>query len=159
MNDYNLYNDVLVLLKEEPFFASFSRYIEKTCNDNIPTAGVRLTHGNKEQKGVKFFELQYNKEFMSSLSDTHRKGVIMHEFYHIIFGHLTNRAPEKFSSIHNIAMDLAINSNLFGSLPSQANPGPVIPSISNEPFAGVFLARGVSRICHPVNLMSGILHK
>ena len=42
----------------------------------------------------------------------------MHEFYHIIYGHITDRLPEGgMSKLWNIATDLAINSHLVGRLP------------------------------------------
>ena len=67
----------------EPFFAALSRRIDKTASTNRwcprhPTAQ---------------FELLYNPEFMGALKDEHQLGVLMHEFYHIVFEHVTGRKP------------------------------------------------------------------
>jgi len=53
----------------------------------------------------------------------------MHEFYHLIFEHVTGRLPpEGMSKMWNVATDLAINSFLVGKLPE----GGCIPG--QEPF-------------------------
>ncbi len=111
------------LLMSEPFFAALSRRIDKIRTDTVPTAGVRVNPESAQ------FELFYNPEFMKSLSDSHRLGVLMHEFYHLVFEHVTPRKPEGgIRPIDNIAMDLAINgiSEMRGRLPCDADPGPVL---------------------------------
>jgi predicted metal-dependent peptidase len=120
------------LLMREPFFAALSRRIDKTPTTAIPTAGVRV---NQERAQ---FELLYNPEFMAALSDEHKLGVLMHEFYHIIFEHVTGRKPiEGIRRIDNIAMDLAINGlpEMINKLPNAANPGP--PMAGGEPMQAV----------------------
>ena len=120
------------LLMREPFFAALSRRIDKTATTAIPTAGVRV---NQERAQ---FELLYNPEFMAALSDEHKLGVLMHEFYHIIFEHVTGRKPiEGIKRIDNIAMDLAINGlpEMINKLPNAANPGP--PMAGGEPMQAV----------------------
>ena len=120
------------LLMREPFFAALSRRIDKTATTAIPTAGVRV---NQERAQ---FELLYNPEFMDALSDEHKLGVLMHEFYHIIFEHVTGRKPiEGIKRIDNIAMDLAINGlpEMINKLPNVANPGP--PMAGGEPMQAV----------------------
>jgi len=103
------------LLFSEPFFSALSRRIDKRANYSIPTAGVRV---NPESG---YFELSYNPDFFSKLSDKEMAGVLKHEFYHLIFEHVTGRLPEgKMSKKWNIATDLAINSNLEGELPEGA---------------------------------------
>jgi predicted metal-dependent peptidase len=100
------------LLQAEPFFAALSRRIDKRASTAIPTAGVRVnpTTGH--------FEMLYNPEFFGNLSDLHRGGVLKHEFYHLVFEHVTGRLPEEgMTKIWNFATDLAINSNLRGQLP------------------------------------------
>mgnify|MGYP001342342562 CR=1 FL=1 len=61
----------------------------------------------------------YNPEFMGKLTDKEKLGVLKHEFYHIVFQHVTGNRFMSFRDmeaserkIHNIAMDLAINGNL-----------------------------------------------
>lgn len=107
------------LLMREPFFAALSRRIDKISTTAIPTAGVRVNPTTAQ------FELMYNPEFMGQLSDRHMQGVLMHEFYHLIFEHVTGRKPvDGLKKIDNIAMDLAINCHISDYLPSEATPGP-----------------------------------
>jgi len=100
------------LLLKEPFFAALSRKIEKKENYGIPTAGVRVNPDNGH------FEMAYNPDFFEKLSDVEKAGVLKHEFYHLIFDHVTSRKPEGVPHKKwNIAADLAINSHLVGELP------------------------------------------
>ena len=120
-NVFNLSDKVVSLLREEPFFASFSRRIQKRPSRDIPTAGVRV------DKATQQFEMLYNPDLFAALSDEFIVGVLKHEFYHIILGHVTLRKPESgLKKIDNIAMDLAINSYLTRELPTEKNPGPPI---------------------------------
>ena len=118
---FNLNMHTARLLMNEPFFAALSRRIEKTRSTSIPTAGVRVNPSSAQ------FELMYNPEFMGALSDKHQLGVLKHEFYHIIFEHVTGRKPPGgLKRLDNIAMDLAINSHIANELPNENEPGPVI---------------------------------
>lgn len=111
--DLNLYT--FRLLQNEPFFSALSRRVHKRPTTAIPTAGVMIN------KSTSQFEMLYNPEFMASLTDDHKLGVLMHEFYHIIFEHVTGRLPpEGMSTMWNVATDLSINSHLIGKLPEQA---------------------------------------
>jgi len=108
------------LLMQEPFFASLSRRINKRATTTIPTAGVRV---NPE---TAHFEMLYNPEFFEKLSDVQRLGVLKHEFYHLIFEHVTSRKPDAVNhTIWNFATDLAINSHLIGELPD----GCLVPGV------------------------------
>ena len=103
------------LLRQEPFFAALSRKIDKKATTAVPTAGVRV---NPE---TGHFEMVYNPEFFEKLTDEHKQGVLMHEFYHLVFEHVTGRLPEGgMTMIWNQATDLAINSHLIGKLPKGA---------------------------------------
>ena len=103
------------LLMDEPFFAALSRKIEKRADYNIPTAGVRVDPESAQ------FEMIYNPDFFASLPEEHVRGVLKHEFYHLIFEHVTSRKPEGVPhKAWNIAADLAINSHLVGELPEMA---------------------------------------
>ncbi len=100
------------LLMDEPFFACLSRKIEKRVDRSIPTAGVLVN----ERTGQ--FEMIYNPEFLASLPEKQVKGVLKHEFYHLIFEHVTSRKPEGVPhKTWNVAADLAINSHLVDELP------------------------------------------
>jgi predicted metal-dependent peptidase len=92
------------LLTSEPFFAAISRQVHKTPSKAIPTAGVRIN------KDTAQYEMIYNPEFMAKLPDNQKLGVLMHEFYHLVFDHVTERLPpEGMTKLWNIATDLAIN--------------------------------------------------
>jgi predicted metal-dependent peptidase len=100
---------------DEPFFAALSRKIEKRACTDIPTAGVRVDPDTAQ------FEMIYNPDFFASLPEEHVRGVLKHEFYHLIFDHVTSRKPEGVNhKAWNIAADLAINSHLQGELPELA---------------------------------------
>jgi len=134
---FNLNMHTARLLMREPFFAALSRRVDKTPSTMVPTAGVRVNPHTQQ------FELLYNPEFMGSLSDEHKLGVLMHEFYHLVFEHVTGRKPAGgLQRIDNIAMDLAINGlpEMANKLPNEANPGPMMPG--GEPMKGVFPGEG-----------------
>ena len=114
------------LLAAEPFFAAISRQVHKEASTAIPTAGVRI---NKETGQ---YEMLYNPAFMASLPDNEKIGVLMHEFYHLVFDHVATRLPEGgMSKQWNIATDLAIN-----GLPGVIDKIPAIGCIPGKgPFA------------------------
>ena len=115
MTKFNLDEYTFALLRSEPFFAALSRRITKMPTTSIPTAGVCIN------KDTAQFEMVYNPEFMGSLSNNHLQGVLMHEFYHIIYEHVTGRLPpEGMNIMWNIATDLAINSHIADKLPKEA---------------------------------------
>ena len=114
------------LLMKEPFFAGISRRVDKTASTAIPTAGVRLN------KSTGYFEMLYNPEFFEKLTDVQKLGVLKHEFYHLIFQHVTDRLPDGgMTKMWNVATDLSINSHLIGELPE----GGCIPAQPDTPFA------------------------
>ena len=103
---FDLNMHVARLLMDEPFFAALSRRIEKRESNAIPTAAVRVNPDTAQ------IEMMYNSGFFEGLSDAERKGVLIHEFYHIIFEHLTGRMHDKAKEnmrLWNIATDLSIN--------------------------------------------------
>jgi predicted metal-dependent peptidase len=118
VSDFNLNDHVYRLLQSEPFFAALSRRIEKKVNTAVPTAGVRVNENG-------FFEMVYNPKFFADLTDDQRTGVLVHEFYHLVFEHVTGRLPDELAGIMhnpnptpelqqrfklwNIAADLSIN--------------------------------------------------
>lgn len=95
------------LLMKEPFFAALSRKIDKKSSTAVPTAGVKVN----QETGM--FEMVYNPEFFEKLTDEERTAVLKHEFYHLIFEHVTGRLPDGgMSRKWNFATDLAINSHI-----------------------------------------------
>ncbi|HHZ94662.1 MAG TPA: hypothetical protein EYN67_03680 [Flavobacteriales bacterium] len=132
---FNLNMHTARLLMREPFFAALSRRIDKIASTAIPTAGVRVNPDSAQ------FELLYNPEFFAQLSDDHKLGVLKHEFYHLIFEHVTSRKPaDGLKRIDNIAMDLAINCHISNELPNEANPG---PTIGKEPMQACIPGEGI----------------
>tara|TARA_R110000765_G_scaffold1940_1_gene5319 strand:- start:2698 stop:3867 length:1170 start_codon:yes stop_codon:yes gene_type:complete len=124
---------------DEPFFAALSRKVEKRASTAIPTAGVMVNPDTAQ------FEMIYNPEFFASLPEEQVKGVLKHEFYHLIFEHVTSRKPEGVPHMAwNVAADLAINSHLVGELPEMA----CMPGVG--PFAD--LPKGESAEWYLANL-------
>ena len=72
------------LLMDEPFFAALSRQIDKKPSTAIPTAGVRVNPDTAR------LEMLYNPMFMGGLSDDHKRGILLHEFYHLVFEHVSS---------------------------------------------------------------------
>jgi predicted metal-dependent peptidase len=109
--DLNKY--IFWLLKEEPFFASISRRLDKTASTAIPTAGVRVNPDTFQ------LEMIYNPEWFMKLPIEQIKGVLIHEIYHVIFKHISDRLPaEEFMKVWNVAADLSINCLIgFDKLP------------------------------------------
>lgn len=121
--DFDLNMHTARLLLEEPFFAAISRRINKRASNGIPTAGVMVNSETAQ------FEMLYNPRFFEKLTDKERTAVLVHEFYHIIFKHVTDRAPwniegdETNARVWNIATDLAINSHIEGLPEGGCIPG------------------------------------
>ena len=107
--DFDLKIHLHRLLSDEPFFSAISRRVNKQSSRAIPTAGVTV------DKDTLQFKMLYNPDFFQDMPENHVKGVLIHEFYHLIFKHVTSRRPENIPMIiWNIATDLAINS-MIGS--------------------------------------------
>jgi predicted metal-dependent peptidase len=109
---FDLNKHIYRLLQDEPFFAALSRRIDKKSTRSIPTAGVSIN------KHTGYYELLYNPDYIETLTDREKCGVLKHEFYHLIFEHITDRLPDgKMSILWNVATDLAINSHIRTELP------------------------------------------
>lgn len=139
-SDFDLNMHTARLLMDEPFFAAISRRIDKRASFAIPTAGVMVNPDTAQ------FEMLYNPKFFASLSDNERRDVLKHEFYHVVFLHVTDRMPEGVKMrLWNVATDLAINSHLF-NLPK----GGLIPGEPGTPFEN--LPRGQSSEWYLANM-------
>lgn len=107
---YFIDNEIIGLLEEEPFFGEFSISINKIRSKKIPTACVGW---NKERMS---FDMHYNPLFFVQLTDEEKLAVIIHEFYHVIYKHVTSRLPfdpeenPELMKKWNYATDFAINS-------------------------------------------------
>jgi len=104
-NGFDLKLHLHRLLSDEPFFSAISRRVNKSASRGLPTAGVTV------DKDTLQFKMLYNPDFFKDMEENKIKGVLMHEFYHLIFKHVTSRKPENVPHlVWNIAGDLAINS-------------------------------------------------
>lgn len=99
--DYGVH--LIAFLQDEPFFAEISRQLMKVLTKDLPTAGVTWDPESDEMV------LYINPDFASPLGPWALRGLFTHEFYHLIFNHLSvrRRTPHR---LWNIATDLAINS-------------------------------------------------
>ena len=138
--EFDLNLNTARLLMEEPFFAAISRRIDKRASYAIPTAGVMINPDTAQ------FEMLYNPKFFADLTDLERADVLKHEFYHVLFEHVTGRMPSDVNmKLWNIATDLAINSHL-NNLPE----GGLIPGEKDTPFEN--LPRGESAEWYMANM-------
>ena len=122
--DYNLDRHLIAFLQDTPFFAELSRYIRKVPTKDIPTAGVTFD--------PKFDDITmyWNPDFFASMSDSEVRGVLIHEFYHLVFQHITARL-KKPAKMWNVATDLAINSIIVSGESKNATlpAGGLIPGV------------------------------
>lgn len=104
-NDFDIERHLLTFLQKSTFFAEISRQLTKICtvDKKMPTAAVGYDPISEA------ITLYYNPNFFKTLTHDQVMGVIRHEFYHLIFNHITFRrkTPPK---LWNVATDLAINS-------------------------------------------------
>lgn len=101
--DFNLDRHLISFLQDSPFFAELSRHIQKQATRGIPTAAVTFNDKTDE------LCLWWNPDFFEKLSAWEVRGVLTHEYYHLVFGHLYGRR-RKPAKLWNVATDLAINS-------------------------------------------------
>ena len=114
MSEFDLNRHTHRLLLDEPCFAAISRRVTKKPTTTIPTAGV---WADKETGKL---QMLYNPTWMEGLTDVERTGVLMHEFYHLLFKHVTTRLPEEgMTHLWNVAADLAINGHIADKLPQE----------------------------------------
>lgn len=140
-------HDFLELYMHDPFLGTVSCDITKVADPNFPTAYMALkktVDGIGAKKNATYeLVMGYNPKFFRSMAREERKGVITHELYHLIFGHLFLRsvADPQDQRLFNWATDLAINSLIGESrLPKLCLfPGkrPVDPE-TNKPIEGPY---------------------
>ena len=75
------------------FLRSPLRRIEKRASEAVPTAGVRVNEDG-------YFEMIYNPAFFAGLPDVQRTGVLVHEFYHLVFEHVAG-ATAAFQAVEH----------------------------------------------------------
>ena len=130
--DYNLDRHLIAFLQDAPFFAEMSRYIRKVPSADLPTAGVAY------DKQFDDITLYWNPDFFRSMTDAEVRGVLLHEFYHLVFCHLTSRrkTPPK---MWNVATDLAINSIIYCTDCHNNDQGPGAGGTESQDWAEMLL--------------------
>lgn len=102
---FNVEKHLIPFLNKNPFFAEVSVNIRKyaTFDQRVPTAMVSFNLITKE------IVMAYNPEWLGRQKPYQIQGVLAHEFYHVVLGHLNNRVfPLRL--LGNIATDCANNS-------------------------------------------------
>lgn len=105
--DFNLDRHLITFLQDTPFFAELSRHIRKVPTADMPTAAVAYDPTYDD------LTLYWSPEFFGGLTDAEVRGVLVHEFYHLVFRHLSERRKTP-AKMWNVATDLAINSIISG---------------------------------------------
>ena len=114
--NFNLDKHLISFLQDNPFFAELSRHIQKSPTAALPTAAV--AYNDKTDELI----LYWNPQFFESLSPLEIRGVLTHEYYHLVFGHLYGRRREP-PQLWNIATDLAINSIIVAAAKNSGHSG------------------------------------
>lgn len=115
---------LMVFVQKHPFLAGMSRQIRKVCTRDIATAAV--TYDTRRNEVV----LWYNDLFMASLTVSRVHGIFKHEFFHVVFRHLTaRRRRPQFN--WNVATDMAIDWLIWHEAELEAN---VRPGLLLEPL-------------------------
>lgn len=105
--DFDLSRFVIAFLSANPFFAELSRHIRKVPTRDMPTCAVAFDMKADE------ITLFWNPDFMKKMDEAHVYGILLHEYYHLVFGHVASRR-KKPAQMWNVATDLAINSLICG---------------------------------------------
>lgn len=123
-NKYDFEKTLAKFTIDEPFYSYISSNIDKIPTDSLDTAGVMIEDGRPV--------LYYNEEFFNSLNWKTRQGLLIHEFLHLIFNHVSSRKPNKgakYDRAWGFATDFAINSLIDedrlpdgGLIPGKWNP-------------------------------------
>lgn len=128
--DFIISNSIMKLMFVNGFLANIAQSLRKVPTRDIPTAGVCFDRSEDE------FIMYWNPDFFSSLTIEEVQGVVMHEIYHIVFQHLSQRrAP---ANIDGIAKDLAINSIIVSSANDKDTKLPacaLVPGVSGPSSA------------------------
>lgn len=108
-SDFNLQRHIIPFMQDAPFFAEISRNIRKEFTMDLPTAAISFDYKSDQ------LTLYANPDFFKGLTNWEIRGVLTHEFYHLVFCHLSHRRRQPHR-LWNIATDLAINSLILKNL-------------------------------------------
>jgi predicted metal-dependent peptidase len=122
-SDKEFEGDFLRLFMDEPFLGGISISISKKPDPNISTACVGFTGEHSH------LTMKYNPYFFRSMTADERRGVIVHELYHLALLHLFERniTDHNYARLWNVATDLAINSIIL------SDPKSKLPSFTLLP--------------------------
>lgn len=125
MNNFDLDETLSRFIMDEPFYAHISSNTDKIKTDKLDTAGVTVEDGN--------FVMYYNEDFFKELNWMQKQGLLIHEFLHLIFNHVTSRIKHdkngKIDKAWFLAADFAINSLIQEN---RLPPGGLMPGKWNE---------------------------
>jgi len=117
-SDFKLTRHLIPFMVDCAFFAEISKNVCKRLTLDIDTA--MISYDKRDDEIVMYI----NPEFAKKQSNTQIRGLLEHEFNHLICGHLCERvrSPDEF---WGIATDLANNSMIisYAKTPKNAAPG------------------------------------
>lgn len=93
---------------DNTFFGCLTMEITKVFDISQPTAYIGVRKNGRSHEII----MGFNPRWFRNMVEKQRLGVIKHELYHLIFGHVFSRmtGDNAYSYIHNVATDLANNS-------------------------------------------------
>ena len=114
--------DLLTVFTEEPLLGTIGLYITKRADPTVPTAYVTVDKNMN-------ITMEYNLEFMGGLTSPHRKGVIRHEYYHLLALHIFGRMPTDPTewTVWNWAVDLVVDYYVSHEAGGAVNPDKHLP--------------------------------
>lgn len=125
-NRYDMDMTLAKFCNDEPFYSHISSKINKYSTTKIKTAGVAIEDGD--------LNLYYNENFINNLNWMQKQGLLIHEFLHLIFNHVSSRIKKnKNGGIERawaMACDFSINSLIDEK---RLPPGGLIPGKYPEP--------------------------
>lgn len=92
------------------YYGELCLFINFHHDDKIPTMGVNFQNNR--------MNLYWNKDFVESLSEKELTFVLIHEIYHLLWGH-TLRTGTRDRNASNIAQDMIINKVIKDFIPSK----------------------------------------
>lgn len=104
-SDFNYDRHLIMFMQDCVFYSELSRQIAKVPTFDLPTAGVAWDPVDEQ------VTLYYNPNFLEKCEDGEIKGLNIHEFDHVVGGHITVRRMSPHGA-WNVATDLAINSKI-----------------------------------------------
>lgn len=95
-----LSDDTVYFLLKQPYFAHIVVETKKVIDTRVPWAAVNIIRG--------ISHLYINPETYPTLPKAERVGILMHEMFHLTFGHLFDMEGKNLK-MYNIATDCSIN--------------------------------------------------